>query len=111
MRNSITCEHQAQQNLPPYHRFRSIGHNVGCVCEACFVHVERAISHYLPGFLPPDPLVQRIKELEQENADLRLRNEQLHGANTGSISRSNYAREPQRVKHDPATFQPVVIAQ
>jgi hypothetical protein len=110
MRNSITFEHQAQQDLPPYHRLRSIGHNFGCVCEACFVHVERAISHYLPGFLPPDPLVQRIKELEQENAELRLRNEQLHRATTASAPRSTHTREPQRLKHDPAAFEPVVIA-
>lgn len=111
MRTIITFEHLAQQDLPPYHRLRSIGHNVGCVCEACFVHIERAICHYLPGLLLPDPLVQRLKELEQENADLRSRNEQLSRATAGSAPRSTHIREPQRVKHDPAAFQPVVIAQ
>lgn len=107
MRNNITFEHLTQSDLPPYHRLRSIGHNVGCVCEACFVLVERAISQYLPGFLPPDPLVRRLEELERENAELRSQNEQLH-----RISRTtapNITREPQRLKHNPAAFEPVVM--
>ena len=109
MRNNITFERHAQYDFPAYHRRRSMGHRVGCGCEACFVFVERAISRYLPGHLPPDPLVQRLKELEGENAQLRSQNEQLHRATRATTPHSNYSHEPQRHMHDSAAFEPVVI--
>lgn len=112
MQNHTTFDHQAQPDLaslPPYHRLRSIGHNVGCGCEACFVHIERAISRYLPGFLPPDPLVHRLKEIELENTELRALIERLLRASQAMPPNSNHHREPQRPEGHTAAFEPVVI--
>lgn len=114
MRDNITFEHQAQPDLaslPPYHRLRAIGHNVRCCCEACFAHVERVIEHYLPGFLPPDPLVHRLKELELENAELRAQNERLLSASRATAPHSNHPREPQRPERPTVAFEPVVIGE
>lgn len=106
MRHNIIFEHHAQSDLPPYRRLRAIGHNVGCTCEACFVHVERAILHYLPGLIPPDPLAQRNEELERENAELRKQLDRSAGRPGPHLS---HAREPQRPRQDSAAFVPVVL--
>lgn len=74
MRDNTTFEHQAQPDLaarPPYRRLRAIGHTVGCACESCFIHVERAIERYLPGFFPADPMELRLREQDRVIAALR----------------------------------------
>lgn len=111
MRDHTIFKHQAQPDLSsslPYRRLRAFGCDVGCTCEACFAYVERAISHYLPGFLPPDPL-------ELENADLRAQNERLLRANEvlranqPTAPNYNHSPKPKHLESRPAAFEPVVI--
>ncbi len=80
MRDNTAFEGQAQPDLvslPRYLRHRAIGHPIRCAGESCFVHVERAIERYLPGFFPTDPLELRLREVERLNAVLRQENERL----------------------------------
>ncbi|MEO7862065.1 MAG: hypothetical protein ABIU05_16870 [Nitrospirales bacterium] len=52
-------------------RLNAVGHFPGCVCEICFVLLERAIRQYLPGLLPEEPVDPYVTELEKLNRQLR----------------------------------------
>jgi hypothetical protein len=74
-----------QGRLFPYHRLRAIGHVVHCTCEHCFVHIERVIEQYIPGFFLLDPLELRLREVEHINAELRRENARLRTALKGAV--------------------------
>jgi hypothetical protein len=68
------CEHKTS-----YRRLNSIGHFPGCVCDKCFVLIERAIRRYLPGLLPDVLADPRILELEMITCKQR---EEIHRLRT-----------------------------
>lgn len=73
-------------------RLHEFGHKPDCTCERCWVRIERAIQHYLPGLLPEAECDRRIVELEQALRAERAETQRLRRENQRLTNRQESPR-------------------